>query len=281
MVLNLSFHQTEQFSFPQADYGGGTAMTVCMKTGDPMLAFLTQEPHEDTLYLLDRCDGHVLLSFQTPSDLPQISGMGWDPINNWIYCGSGHETRERVVAFDPDSETITRSFNLPNPDSMPYSDGFATNGFFMVYSQGDTMEMRAMNGVLLGNRRYPGRNIRGVSASPNGWTFIDAATNEIVVTDPFGREIAMAQAPGPVRQEITEGAHAVVFDYINFPMDNPAAQRCIAQGVPPGDGDPNFQIAGSPWDPLEPWSPPPWLFQHRIYVANQTTQQVYVGYLTP
>ncbi len=281
MVISLNFHQTEEFGFPQGSYGGGTGLSLCEKDDRLMLAFLTQQPGVDTLYLLNPCNGDVIEQYVTPLGIPQISGIGWDPINNWLYFGSGYETHERVVAFNPNSEAIVRLMVLPNADTMEFASGFATNGYFMVRSQYSKMEIRAMNGVFLADREYPGRNIRGVSASPNGWTFIDGASNDIVVTDPFGREVAVAQAPGPVNTDATAGAHALAFDYITFPTNDPVAQNCTPYGSgTAGHGEIPPPQPGTPFDPTQPWSPPPWLFQHKIYIANQTSQRIYVGYLT-
>lgn len=281
MTATLAFHLTHGFGYPTPAFGGATAMTVARIGHDPVLAFLTQQPAGDYLYLLDMCEGRVLASYDTPVDRPQISGMGFSPVNGKLFCGSGYETDEYVTVIDPEDGSVVDDFALANP-GFADAQGFGTNGLALIRARGDVLQLSTMNGFRLGERSYPGRNIRGVGASPFSWTFIDAAANEIVVVDPFGNEIATAPAPGTpasgigVEQVIT-GPHAICFDTINFPYEH--AQLCIpATGLPEDAVDDDGNILG-PYNPQTPWDPEPWLFRHRLFIANQSGDQIYAGYL--
>lgn len=274
----LSFHVTDTFSYPTFFSGGGTAMTMCKTiSGDSFLAFLAQQPFQDQLVLVEPCEGNIQIEYTSPIGRNQIGGMGYSPINGLIYCGNGYETREFVTAIDPSTGNVVQDFELEAP-GMLNAAGFGTNGFFLARGDGETLELRSMTGTLLGSRTYPGRLIRGVTASPFSWTVLDAVNNEIVVINPFGEEIASAPAPGPAATSaspagIASGPHAIAFDYVNLPYDGP--QKCI-----PAEGAPVAVFEGSPYDANANWNPAPWLFRHRIYIANQSTGSVFSGYLT-
>ena len=274
----LSFHVTDTFGYPTFLAGGATAMTMCRNdSGDSFLAFLAQQPFQDQLVLVEPCEGNIQLEFTSPVGRDQIGGMGYSPINGLIYCGNGYQTNQFVTAIDPNDGSVVHDFEIEDPGTLNAA-GFGTNGFFLARADGEGLELRTMAGNLLGSRTYPGRMIRGVSASPFSWTMIDANNNEIVVLNPFGQEIATAPAPGGSAtgsgvENLGSGPHAIAFDYVNFPFAG--SQRCIPAGGAPVD-----VFEGSPYDPNAPWDPAPWQFQHRIYIANQTTGTVYSGYLT-
>lgn len=281
MTEALAFNLTHEFDFPTPAMGGATAMTVARVRGDAVLAFLTQQPAGDHLYLLDMCEGRVFARYDTPIDRPQIAGMGFSPINGKLFCGSGYQTGEYVTVIDPEDGTVVDDFELANPGFLR-AQGFGTNGLALIRALDDVLQLSTMNGFRLGERSYPGRNIRGIGASPFSWTFIDAAANEIVVVDPFGRELATAPAPGSPSSgmgvdAVTSGPHAICFDTVNFPYRR--AQSCIpSDGIPQEYIDENGQILG-PYNPDTPWDPEPWLFRHRLFIANQSGDHIYAGYL--
>ncbi|MCI2398488.1 hypothetical protein [Aliiroseovarius subalbicans] len=234
------------------------------------------------MYLLDMCEGRIHLQHPTPPQRHSIGGMGFNPLDGLLYCGSGDEDRETVIAIDPLSGTVQREVDLAVTTNVFLPGAFATNGFFMARGAHDTLELMGMNGVKLGERTYPGRVIRGLTASPFSWTFLDATNNEIVVIDPFGNVIATAPAPGAppaFSSDVQNGGHALAFDMVNHPYTG--AQLCIpSEDLPEWAVDENGYYTHTPYHQDTPWSPTPWQFRHRIFVANQTSNTIYGGYLT-
>ena len=288
-MQTLTFHQTHSFPFPQTPTGGSTAMTLCEVQGDTVLAFLTQVSGSDTVFLLGTCSGNVLGQFQTPGMRVNSSGMGWNPINRQLYIMDGSQDADLIFAMNPETGALVQQFSMLDVGPWEPARGFGTNGFFIARGAVSQLELRTMTGQLIATRDYPGRVIRGVSASPFSWTLLDAVTNEIVVIDPFGTEIASALAPGPATfpnpvqpsgYDVHFGPHSIAFDYVQMPHEG--AQMCIpTTGLPAAEIGPDGHfVPGSPFDPQTPWDPAPWKFKHRIYVANQTTSTVYAGYLT-
>jgi len=118
-----------------------------------------------------------------------------------------------------------------------------------------------MGGVKLGQRNYPSVYLNGASFATLGWIFANQQDHELIITDPFGGIRQRVPAPGPVN-----GLDAVAFDYVTNQGGIPAI-------IPPTN-------TSSAADPTVPWSPVPWLFRHRIYVANKIDNQIYMGYIT-
>ncbi|MEL7282562.1 MAG: hypothetical protein AAFY35_16020 [Pseudomonadota bacterium] len=276
-MQQLSFHITESYPYPTPPAGGDTAMTLCKTQGDTFLALLAQRAGQDTITLLGACEGDIQIEYPSPPDRPRISGMGYSPVNGLIYCGSSSATRQFITAINPFDGTVVHDFEMENP-GFNDSTAFGTNGFFLVRGFQETLELRTMAGDFIASRTYPDRLIRGVSASPFSWTLLDGINNEIVVLSPFGEEIAFAPAPGIPATGVTAagtatGPHAIAFDYVTMPYN--ASKKCI-----PSSGVPVSVFEGSEYDPDTPWDPAPWQFRHRIYIANQSTETIYVGYLT-
>ncbi|MEM7598831.1 MAG: hypothetical protein AAF382_14140 [Pseudomonadota bacterium] len=276
-MQQLSFHITETYPYPSPPVGGDTAMTICKTQGDTFLALLAQRGGQDSIVLLGPCEGDIQIEYLSPPSRPTISGMGYSPVNGLIYCGSSYDNNQYITAVNPFDGTVVHDFEMDNP-GFNNSTAFGTNGFFLVRGFQETLELRTMAGDFIAERTYPGRLIRGVSASPFSWTMLDGINNEIVVLSPFGDEIASAPAPGVPATGVTaaataSGPHAIAFDYVNLPYN--ASQRCI-----PSSGLPVDAYEGSQYDPRTPWDPAPWQFRHRIYIANQSTNTIYVGYLT-
>jgi len=145
--------------------------------------------------------------------------------------------------------------------------GLACNGFFFVRGGGPTLELWSTGGLLLGTRSYAGRGVSGLSASPWSYSFTDRFNDEIVVIGPLGNEIAVSSGVGAAG-----GMQALAFDYVShWNMD------AIPQVWGPNGtiGDP-----GTIYHPDTPWNPVPWGGRHRLYVANETDQMIYAGYLT-
>jgi hypothetical protein len=264
-ITGLRFEVTWSFPFPITTAGSGTALTICVRSGDPYLAFLTQTTGDDEVLYLEPFSGDEHYRHPTPPGHPTISGMAYDPFRRLIWCCQSTSGPEVILTLDPETGFLTGTqVALPSPTTPQ---GLACNGFFFVRGGGSTLELWATNGVLLGTRQYAGRIISGVSASPWSYCFVDRSTDEIVVIGPLGNELAVSSGIGA-----SGGMEAIAFDYIDFiHMDD------IPQVWGPGGtiGDP-----GTIYHPDTPWNPAPWGGRHRLYVANQIDQTIYAGYLT-
>ena len=262
----LNFIETHRYAYPVTTDGTGTALTTCLYSGDPMLAFLTQTRYEDEVVYLALGFDYEYTRHDTPPGRDIISGMGYNPNSREIWCGSTTSDSGLVFAFDPTTGLETQSLDLTADTSFSSPQGFATNGLLFTRSKGANIELRLMNGTKLAERSFPGRIINGISASPFSWTFVDSSTNEIVVIGPFGNEIATAATPGT-----NGGSSAIAFNTVANVANDP--QVWLEPGI---IGDP-----GTIHHPDTPWSPSPWMGRHRLYVANDTDQIIYAGYLSP
>lgn len=265
LMANLRFHETHRYAYPYQTTGVGTALTVCLRSGDPALAFVTQTGYADEVVYLALGFDFEYNRIPTPTGREVISGMGYNPITRKIWCGNTTNDSDEVFAFDPVTGAEVSSRNLSGVSNFNSPQGFATNGLLFMRSRGAEVEMHTMSGALLGARSYPGRSITGASASPWSWTLADAAAHEIVVIGPFGNELECGEAPGTAG-----GMGAIAFDTVSELDSHP--QVWLEPGI---IGDP-----GTIHHPDTPWAPEPWTGRHRLYVANDTDQTIYAGFLT-
>lgn len=268
----LTFVETHRYNYPvptvqSGPQYGSTALTITRLNGDIALAFLTQTQYDDEVVYLKPCCDIEFMRHVTPPGRHQISGMGFNPITGNIWCGS-HLDPDRllVFAFEPGTGQQTLSRDLTGIASGFSGQGFATNGLFMARGSYETMELFGMGGAKVGEKTYSGRRITGISASPWSWTFVDEMTNEIVVINPFGQEIATAPGVGSAG-----GMAAIAFDTLSEAEFMPQLYDATNCNL----GDP-----GTLYHYDTDWSPTPWHFRHRIYVANNVDQLIYAGYLT-
>ena len=68
------------------------------------------------------------------------------------------------------------------------------------------------------------------------------------------------------------GMQAIAFDYIGYRQMDQIPQVWTEEGT---IGDP-----GTIYHPDTAWDPTPWGGRHRIYIANESDQTIYAGYLT-
>ena len=267
-MISLSFIETHRYNFPVNTTGTSVALTTAIKSGDPYLVFLTQESFGDQfVYLGLGCDIEID-RHGTPPNRETTGGIGYNKLNGLIYGAQGTSNSGIIYAIDPTTEAEVLSLDLSaTVDAATAGHGLATNGLFLVLTAGSALELRMMNGFKLGERDYPGREIKGITKSPWSWTFVDANSDEIVIINPLGNEIATAAAPGTAG-----GSNAIAFN--DFLADDNEPQQWIC---PLGTVD---NILGSIHNPDTPWNPAPWGDRHRIYVANETDQIIYAGYLT-
>ena len=266
-ITNLRFETTWTIPYPVATTGSGTALTICLRMGDPQLAFLTQTTFADEVIYLAFM-GQEVARHATPPGEDVIAGMAYDPFRGVIWCAQGtNANRDTIIAFDPHSGALTNSIAAPVSAALPAPAGIATNGFFFVRGGGPTLELWSSTGLLLGTRDYPGRGITGLSASPWSYCFVDQYNDEIVVIGPLGNELAVSSgvgAPG--------GMAALAFDYVTHHQMDSHPQVWLENGAV---GDP-----GTIHHPDTPWNPVPWGGRHRLYIAHEPEQTIYAGYLT-
>ena len=278
-MQTLSFHETHRYVYPDTPSGANTALTVCEIGNDPALAFLTQSAFADEITYLHLGVDETIAESSPPAGRQVISGMAYNPISKTIWCSSAtNADAGEVFAFVPATSQEVLSVDVTAGSNLAFPAGCATNGLLLVRGYREILELRTMSGVKIAEKTYPGRRIYGVSASPWSWVFGDLGSNEIVVIDPFGRIVATAPAPGSATPPSTAdgpipaaGLQAIAFDYVSNLDAHP--QVWLDGGT---IGDP-----GTIHHPDTPWNPTPWGFRHRLYVANQTDQIIYAGYLTP
>ncbi|MEM7193429.1 MAG: hypothetical protein AAF402_00675 [Pseudomonadota bacterium] len=268
-ITQLQWESTHEFAFPVSSGNPpnmvATALTVCELSGDPALAFLTQGGGSDEVAYLSLADGDEYTRHVTPAGRDTISGMGYNPFTKHIWCSYRTNTPDLLTAFDPLTGLETGIRNLAPDPHMSLPDGLACNGLFFARSNSQWIELRTMTGFKLGEREYAGRSIRGVSASPWSYTFVDKNNDELVVIGPYGNEIAVSNLPGTA-----SGVEAVAFDNI---VDHAHAPQVWLDDGKIGD-------VNTIHHPDTPWNPVPWGGRHRIYVANNLDQMIYAGYLT-
>jgi len=266
-ATNLRFETTWSYPYPITTNGAGTGITVCLRGGDPYLAFLTQTAFSDEVLYLFTFEGQEAYRHASPVGYDTITDMAYDPFRRVIWCCQATNAPEIILAFDPDTGLLTDTRVATLSPNMGSPQGLACNGFFFVRGGGSTAELWSTSGLLLGTREYPGRGITGLSASPWSYCFCDKFRDEIVVIGPLGNEIAISSGIGA-----SAGMEALAFDYVGFAHMEDIPQVWGPNGTV---GDP-----GTIYDPNTPWNPVPWGGRHRLYVANEIDQMIYAGYLT-
>jgi hypothetical protein len=266
-VTNLRFEVTWSYPYPVTTTGIGTGLTVCLRGNDPYLAFLTQTTFSDDVVYLYTFDGTEAYRHASPVGYDTISDMAYDPLRRVIWCCQATNDPNVILAFDPETGLLTDTRVAITTPTISGPHGLACNGFFFVRGGGDTAELWATNGLLLGTRQYPGRGITGISAAPWSYIFTDQYRDEIVVIGPFGNELAVSSGIGS-----SGGMQAIAFDLPSYPYMDDIPQVWGPNGTV---GDP-----GTIYDPDTPWNPVPFGGRHRLYVANETDQTIYAGYLT-
>lgn len=272
-MIHLNFHVTHSYGYPVPLSGGAVGMTVCEIGDDPFLAVLVQSPNVDDVSYLALLHDVVIDRRPLNTSHQQISGLGWNAGTGTIWAGSGYETVDEILSFDPATHATVDSFQLPADVPRVRYDCFATNGAFMVLGINDRLELRMPNGALVGQKMFPGRRITGLSASPFSWLMGDRQAHELVVINPLGGEMAICPAPGPATTasslSVHSGVSAVAVDMVSRMRRQPQL------GLPADQGPAQ---PGSPYHSATAWNPSPWGGRHRIYVANDFSQQIYAGY---
>lgn len=266
-VSNLRFETTWTIPYPVTTAGTGTALTLCRRNNDPYLAFLTQTAWDDEVVYMAFM-GQENHRQVTPLGQEVISGMAYDPFRRVIWCcqtANGNE--HTIIAFDPDDGLLTNNVAATVSASLPVPKGLGCNGFFFVRGGGPTIELWTTNGFLIGSRNYAGRGVAGLSASPWSYSFVDEYNDEIVVIGPLGNELAVSSGVGTAG-----GMSAIAFDYVTLHEMDDHPQVWLPDGT--------IGAVGTINHPDTPWNPAPWGGRHRLYIANETDQQIYAGYLT-
>ncbi len=267
-VTPLQFYHVGSYPYPVATSGAGSAMAVCLYNNEPVLAILTQTSYEDEIVYLSlnksisEEQGRVTVA--TPN--VRIEGLCYNKNSNMLWATQGNYNPDnqghRLVSLDPDSGLETGSINVPLDSGY----ALAWNGLNFVRSTGAELELISGGGNILASMTLNfGEACHGISASP--WSYVASyGTNRpLVVINLFGNIIG--DCPGVPGS--TGGIRAVAFD-------NVRSFESVPQ-IPSESG--GFSPEGSIHDPEVDWSPVPWKFRHRIYLANETDQMIYFGYL--
>lgn len=200
---------------------------------------------------------------------PVISGLAYNQFSRklWACRGIGSDT---LLAFEPETGNVVNQIPLMPTYFVRPVQGVACNGLHFVVSWTDGNDVSHMSlytvaGNFIGEKEFPGQRVTGLTASPFSYTYVDKNNDRLVVLDPFGNEVARSAVPGS-----TGGSEAVAYDYLSDFDHIPKLWN----------SDGSVGNPGTQYHPDTDWDPPPWNFRHRIYVANQIDQIIYVGYLT-
>lgn len=277
LMQNLVFHETHSFPFAQTPMGGNIGMSLVQIDGDIVLAVCAQTTLGDMISYMDLCYGNEYTAHPTPPGIHRISGLGFNKRNELLYVASGLNNEEDFFAMEPGTGTIVGPVQRLTPSIN--ASGLGISDWFAARAGGDTIEIRTLTGALVAQKQFPGRRITGITHSPWSWTFTDfnnlTGVHEIVVIDLFGNEVATCPAPGAMGPNPIDASMAIAFDYVHDNMDQ------VPQLCPPENGyPPGFNPIGTAYDGGVPWTPEPWHFKHKLYVGNNYTNRVHVGYMT-
>lgn len=268
-MISLNFHTVATTQFPDTTTGTGSAMTVIAIGTDKAVAFLTQTGADDNVHYFSADLDNLIVSRTLDTGQPVVTGMGFNPVTQKIWCGNTTTQRDRIFAFDPTTHTITNDFTVPT-SNLANPQGFGTNGLIFMRSYHNvlatTLEIFDMAGTFLGDREIPDVRVSGISQAALGWVMCDHANHLMAVFGALGSVIATAPCPGPASlvEAIAYGNPLEFADVIAILVNTGALVAPIQPGDPwPGPG------------------PQPWLLPHLIYVANNASQTIYAGYLTP
>jgi len=292
--VSLRFVSTVSAPYPISTTGAGTAMAAIMRQGDPCIAFLTQVQNSDTIHFLTRSTLSVTDAISTPPGRSNCTGMGYDPqsgslIMAFPFTGTGGE---EIVAINPVNGTERTSIAAPIPEhefapgvTTEYSpQGLATNGLLIARANdllittghASVVEMFTRTGIHVGTGERSGRRIRGITSSPWSWAYVDQASHEIIVTGPFGNTLAVCPgvgSPGDASNSADPGGMAAIaFDMPWHPHMDTEPQEWLPGGV--------LGAAGTINHPDTDWTPEPWGGRHKLFIANESDQTIYGGYLT-
>ena len=277
-ITNLEFVTTHTYAYPPhepRDPLGQTAMTMCKRNGDPCLAFLTQTGYEDEVVYLQFFEDTEIHRHDTPVDWEVIAGMGYNPLTRKIWCGNVTNDKHKVMSFDPNTGLEVTSQDLSADDTLIVgADGFGTNGFVYTRTGANRIELRSMNGMLMGSKEYTS-GLRGITHSPWSWIAVNNYEHKMSVLNLFGDVIAECDGVGVDPSTLAPGEDAggmmaIAYDYVTD-VDT-APQEWLPGGVLGAPGTINH--------PDTPWNPVPWVRRHRIYVANNSDRTIYAGYFT-
>ena len=126
--------------------------------------------------------------------------MAFDKTSGKIICGLGTTNAyTEIFVFDPATGLKTAMQDLAADTTLTSPQSTAVKAGTCMRASIRTLESRTRTGTLFGTRDYPNGNIRGITASPLIWTFVDQNTDEIVVIGSFGNEIATTPTPPVLR----------------------------------------------------------------------------------
>ena len=287
MTEEVSFEITHTCPFPETTNGANTALTICTLDRDPALAFLTQTPGVDEFVMLryNSCDEYF--RYNTPPDRLNTGGMHSDETGKYIYCCQATTSSptvddrdivyivEAISGAERGALTIIRDNILFHPSGLAIHDGMIvissqpiplpTGGAPIGHS---AIGFYSTGGQHRGTQLLEDQSLSGLSTTPWGLLVTDRANNLIKILDKRLGDVAVCPGVGA-----DHGMQAIAFDHIQFDRMDDHPQRWLPNGV--------FGPPGSPEHPDTPWDPKPYKqSRHRIYVANDADQTIYIGYFT-
>ncbi len=270
MTIPLRFQQVGSYPYPVPTNGSGTAMTACRRNNDPALAFLTQTGQDDEIVFLHL---HLAVSVEdgrvpTPPNRWIIQGLCYQKSTDRLWASENFTASAvgqhglNLIAVDPSTGAEVQAVGVSGASGK----GLAFNGAFFVRSDGSTLAALTLGGASLGSTPVPaGATVHGLAAAGAFYVAADKSQDRLLVLGPFGGLVAeCTSVPGTAG-----GMEAVAYDNISD-------FQYLSQ-IPTANGAPG--PVGSLEHPDTPWNPSPWLRRHNIYIANETDQTIYFGYL--
>jgi len=285
-AANVLFHTLGQFPYPYSTTGRMTALTMVKYQGDPFLAFLTQTSFEDDIVYMHPDTGQVMRSFSSGNDNQVITGMAYDRIEDglWVSKGQGQFGTPQVVRLLDHDANILRELTQPEPNCV----GIAVHGNYLAVSAqntgnpsvaGNTLYLlNKQSGSVIQSSDIPNGNFASGLSEFYGHLIVgDSEAHKVFVLHPTnGIAAALQNAPGTpaVPNNIfANGLQAIAADNVRDLDHLPQFLECA-------NGADSQAWQDGLCDPTLPWNPEPWGARNRIYIANETDQMIYVGYLT-
>ena len=228
--------------------------------------------------------GAVVRSRSTNLGDYRITGMAYDDDLEGIWVSKGNyaldQTQEPIRLLDHNAFVINE---FPQP--APSCHAIAVSGDYLVISAdrqtsngNDLYLLDKSSGAVLNQVEIQGGHFAsGLSALLDHLIINDAEADEIFIMHPSNEIVGRCiDAPGTASSPtglFLRGTQAIAADTITDLNTKPAPFECAL-----GPGTASWQ--NGLCDPALPWNPTPWATRHRIYVANETNQQIYGGYLS-
>jgi len=286
-AANVVFHTLGQFPYPYPTTGQNTALTMVEYEGDPFLVFLTQTSFEDDIVYMHPETGQVMRSISSGSENEVITGMAYDAMEEgiWVTKGQGIPNNPaQVIRLLDHNANIIREINQPEPNCV----GIAIQGNYLAVSAMNTGTPTAPANTLYLLDKHSGAVIQSADI-PNGnfasglseffghLIVSDSDSHKVCVLHPINGGVAVLQnapgTPADPNNALMTGLQAIAADNVRNLDAMPQPLECA-------NGSDAEAWHHGLCDPTIAWNPQPWGTRNRLYIANETDQTIYVGYLS-